>query len=71
MVNLQVLFDLPAEIGRALDSGEMSRRGGVIQWAKGDHKGKVVMWLKESGDLVRHASRRAFTLRSCGGSSIG
>jgi len=47
-MSFTVNFDLPAEIAGRLMSGEMVRRGGVIQWAEGMPKaGKVVAWLRE------------------------
>lgn len=48
-----VLFEVPRTVATGLASGQMIRRGGVIQRATGDAKGEVVMWLKESGALAR------------------
>lgn len=53
MGKLQVLFETPRQILQGLASGEMVRRGGVIQWAAGSEKGQVVAWLKEVGGLER------------------
>jgi hypothetical protein len=53
---LQVLFDVPRYIADGLASGEMIRRGGVVQWAGGEARGEVVAWLKEVGGLARAAS---------------
>lgn len=52
---VEVLFDVPLEIVNGLASGEMVRRGGVIQRASGDNKGEVVAWLKEVGGLARES----------------
>lgn len=49
---IEVAFEVPAEIARGLSTGEMVRRGGVIQRAAGETKGEVVAWLRELGALV-------------------
>jgi hypothetical protein len=49
---IRVAFEVPLEIARGLASGEMVRRGGVIQRASGNSKGQVVAWLRELGTLV-------------------
>lgn len=49
---IEVVFDVPPEIARGLASGEMIRRGGVIQRAAGTAKGEVVAWLRELGTLL-------------------
>lgn len=45
MPNIWVEFDLPQHILNAIHSGDMKRRGGVIQ----NTNGQVEMWLKETG----------------------
>ncbi len=53
---VEVLFEVPLEIAKGLASGDMIRRGGVVQWAGGATKGEVVAWLRESGGLARGTS---------------
>ncbi len=50
---IEVLFEVPAAVAEGLASGDMIRRGGVIQRAGDAAKGEVVMWLKETGALAR------------------
>jgi hypothetical protein len=45
MPNIWVKFDLPQRILGAMHSGELKRRGGVVQ----HRNGQVEMWLKETG----------------------
>lgn len=49
---IEVAFEVPAELARGLSTGEMVRRGGVIQRATGEAKGEIVAWLRELGSLV-------------------
>lgn len=46
---LQTAFEVPSAIAGGLATGEMVRRGGTVQWAKGTAKaGEVVAWLRET-----------------------
>jgi hypothetical protein len=48
---LSVTFEVPERIRAGLGSGDLVRRGGVIQWAKGPSKGQIASWLRETGGL--------------------
>lgn len=48
MPKISIEFDLPQHILSAIQSGDMKRRGGVIQ----NQSGQVEMWLKETGSAL-------------------
>jgi len=56
---LTVTFEVSKDISKGLINGELIRRGGVIQVAKGPESGNIIMWLKESGLLQESLSKSA------------
>lgn len=46
---LKVYYEIPPTLRAGLASGELIRRGGVVQWAPGTNKaGQVCAWLRET-----------------------
>ena len=64
-------LDLPSSIAARMLSGEMVRRGGVIQWADGTAgAGRVVAWLREAAPQPSAAAELGGSLLSKAGSVL-